>query len=108
MPEHEIDKELKALRADVTKLRADLAGVADALKDAGKERIDEAKASLGSLADALREELRQGFEGARDRGKESVEAAERQIGKRPLVTLLAALGVGVLLGSGLCWTRDSR
>lgn len=107
MPEHEWSKELGALRADVMKLRSDLTGVAEAIKDIGKAQIDQAKDSLASLADALRDDLRRGLEGARDGGRKSVESVEHQIGKRPVLSVMAALAVGVLLGK-LCWTGGRR
>lgn len=98
MAETDLNKEIQTLREDVAKLRADLSGVAGALKDLGKGRVEEAKSTLTELAEALREELRKGMEGARSRGKRSVETVEEQIEQRPLLALLAAFGVGIVLG----------
>jgi ElaB/YqjD/DUF883 family membrane-anchored ribosome-binding protein len=84
MADSDLSKEIETLRADVAKLRTDLSGIAVSLKDLGKGRV--------------KEELRKGMEGARDRGKKSVETVEQQIEQRPLLALLAAFGVGVVLG----------
>jgi len=98
MAERDLNKEMETLRDDMAKLRTDLSAIADTLKDVGRGRVDEAKASLSSLAESLKEELRKGLEGARDRSKKSVETVEQQIEQRPLLSLLAAFGFGVLLG----------
>jgi ElaB/YqjD/DUF883 family membrane-anchored ribosome-binding protein len=98
MADSDLSKEIETLRADVAKLRTDLSGIAVSLKDLGKGRVDEARSTLVELADSLKEELRKGMEGARDRGKKSVETVEQQIEQRPLLALLAAFGVGVVLG----------
>jgi ElaB/YqjD/DUF883 family membrane-anchored ribosome-binding protein len=98
MAERDLGKEIEGLKEDMAKLRDDLAGIVDALKDVGKGRVEDAREGLGELADALRDALRGGLEGAREKSKKSVETVEQQIEQRPLLSLLAAFGVGVVLG----------
>jgi len=97
MADTNLDKELEALRADMAKLRGDLAGLADAVKEAGQRRVEGAQESLTELAAALRDEVRGAFGVARDRSKKSVDAVEHTIEERPFLSLLTAFGVGVLL-----------
>jgi ElaB/YqjD/DUF883 family membrane-anchored ribosome-binding protein len=101
MAERDLGKEMEALKEDMAKLRGDLAGIAEALKDAGRGRVEAAKGTLAELADALREELRRGLEGAKEKSRKSVDTVEQQIEQRPLLSLLAAFGVGVFLGKFL-------
>lgn len=98
MADRDLSREMETLRDDMGKLRADISAVAETLKDLGKSRVDDAKASLSGLVDSLKEELLRGWEGARERGKKSVETVEHQIEQRPFISVLAAFGVGVLLG----------
>lgn len=98
MADTTLDKELEALRADMAKLRGDVAGLADAVKDAGQRRVDGARESLAEMVTALRDEVRGAFDVARDRSKKSVETVEHTIEEKPLLSLLTAFGVGVLLG----------
>jgi ElaB/YqjD/DUF883 family membrane-anchored ribosome-binding protein len=97
MADTSLEKELEALRADMAKLRSDLAGLADAVKDAGQRRVDGARESLADLAGALRDELKGAFDGARDKSRKSVETVEQTIEEKPFLSLLTAFGVGVLL-----------
>ncbi|MBI5016750.1 MAG: DUF883 family protein [Deltaproteobacteria bacterium] len=93
-----LDKELDALRADMTKLRGDLAGLAEAVKEAGGRKVEGARDSLSDLVEGLREELKSALDLARDRSKRSVESVEHTIEEKPFLSLLTAFGVGVLLG----------
>lgn len=70
------EKAVDTLMKDVKDLRADMKGIVSALEKKGGDYVDSAKESLcESVAD------------------------------RPFVSLLAALGAGVALGSLLRWAR---
>ncbi|MBI5443912.1 MAG: hypothetical protein HY900_22225 [Deltaproteobacteria bacterium] len=97
MAEHELEKEFEAVRADITKLRADLGGVTEALREMTKARAEGAREGLSSLAGTVREEVRRGLE----RGRKSVETVEDRIEQQPVVSLLIAFGAGLLLGKVL-------
>lgn len=98
MAERDLNNEMEALRADVTKLRTDLGNIAQALKEVGKGKAEDARSSVSELASTLREELLRALEGAKDRGKRSVATVEETIEDRPFLTLLTAFGAGILLG----------
>ncbi|MDW7711579.1 MAG: hypothetical protein SCH98_14010 [Deferrisomatales bacterium] len=93
----DLSREMEALRADLGKLRADFAGVAEALKDAGHKRADGVREGLADLLHSVREELQSALDHGKDTGKKSVEAVGHQIGQRPLASLLTAFGVGFVL-----------
>jgi ElaB/YqjD/DUF883 family membrane-anchored ribosome-binding protein len=98
MAERDFEKEFEALRSDLGKVRADLAGVVEALKDSGKARAEAAKDSLGELLGRFQEEFREALGVAREKGRSSVETVEHQMEQRPLLSLFAAFGAGLLLG----------
>lgn len=97
MAEADLNREMQSLRADLAKLREDLAGIAGALKDAGHEKAQGARESLADLLSSVREELRGALGQARDAGKKSVETVGHEIEQRPLTSLLTAFGVGFVL-----------
>jgi ElaB/YqjD/DUF883 family membrane-anchored ribosome-binding protein len=98
MAEHDLGKELDAVREDMAKLRSDLGSVAEALRDVTRERAEAAKSGLRDLTGNVREELRKSFDGVRDRSRKSMESMEEQIEQKPLMSLLVAFGAGMLLG----------
>lgn len=98
MADTKLENELDALRADMAKLRGDLSGLSDAMKEAGLRRVEGAQETLAELAAALRDEVQGALGVARDRSKKSVEAVEHTIEEKPFLSLLTAFGVGVLLG----------
>ena len=97
MAESELSREMETLRADLAKLRADFAGVTDALKEAGQKKAETAREGLADLLKSLRDELGGVLDQARDKGKRSVETVGHQIEERPLASLLTAFGVGFIL-----------
>ena len=97
MTETDLSHEMQTLRADLSKLRGDFAGVADALKDAGQKKAEGAREGLADLVNSVLEELRGALGQARDKGKKSVETVGHQIEERPLTSLLTAFGFGFVL-----------
>lgn len=82
--------EMENLKAELAKLRADLSGVAQALKSTGAAEAAELKASI-------KEALAHAYEEVRDKGKKSVEAVEHQVTEHPIIAILAAFGAGFLV-----------
>jgi ElaB/YqjD/DUF883 family membrane-anchored ribosome-binding protein len=98
MATQNVDAELTALKGDLADLRKDLQSLVKTFKDeqkaVGKEALGrlqdgahQAKAELGRLA---------GEAGAR--GRESIHALETHIEERPFTSVLAAFGIGLILG----------
>lgn len=82
-----VDEEVAKLRKDLEQLRGDIAGLSEAVKEAGRERgraaIDRAKRS-GAAARTEMHALR--------------ERADREIEEHPLTSVLMSFGVGFLIG----------
>ena len=97
MAEDNIRKEFEELKTDFDKLRGDIAGLVDALRDAGMDRAAEAKADLGEQYSAQREKLRAALNRARARGDEAVDDLEQGIAEHPLSSLAMAFGLGFII-----------
>lgn len=97
MEETNLSREMESLKADLTKLREDFAGVTAALKEAGYKKTDDARQGLVDLMNSLLDELRGAMGQAKDTGKKSVETVGHQIEQRPLTSLFTAFGVGFVI-----------
>lgn len=98
MADHDLSEELEAVRSDIGKLRSDMGGVAEALRDVTRTRAEEAREGLASMASSVRDEIRRNVENVRERGRGVVDEVETRIEQRPLTSLLIAFGAGLLLG----------
>ena len=97
MAEADLAREMETLRADLAKLRSDLAGVAEALKDEGQKKAQSARDGLTDLLHSVKEQIGEALDQAGAKGKRSVEVVGHQIEERPLASLLTAFGVGFIL-----------
>ena len=98
MPRHGVGNEVDALKEDVAKLRADLAGLAEALIQAGRQEAGTAKDKLEDEARKRLEGLRSAAGDARAFGRSALESIETQIGEKPLISVLVAFAVGIVFG----------
>jgi len=96
--EHDLQTELQALKTDLASLRTDLKGVVQAVKDMSNRGVEVAKATLEGEAKQLREDFRSAMEETKQRGKDSAQALGKQIEQNPYVSILAAFGLGLILG----------
>ena len=90
--------EVDALKADLARIREDLARLKDVLKESGREEIAAARERLEREARKLMEELRRSSAKVTDEGRRQVERIEREIESHPLQSLGLAFGLGLLLG----------
>jgi ElaB/YqjD/DUF883 family membrane-anchored ribosome-binding protein len=101
-----LDKELQDVRTDLNRLRGDF----DDVKETSKREIENLRGKFEAEARDLLDRLRSGVgearersrhfvEEARDRGGHAVETVEETIEDRPFVSVLAAFGIGVLIGT---------
>jgi ElaB/YqjD/DUF883 family membrane-anchored ribosome-binding protein len=107
MAEYEF-QELETLKADIAKLRSDLVDLTQKLTDLGKDGAGTAKEELDSKVQNLKERLHQILKDTRKRGKKTAETVQQQIEDRVLISLIAATGVGLLLGIMLSWIIKGR
>jgi ElaB/YqjD/DUF883 family membrane-anchored ribosome-binding protein len=79
--------EIDRLKADLGRLRTELSGFAEDAAHAAKVGTAEAREILAQKAKALAE-----------KGREGVDATEKQIAEHPFIAIGAALAVGALVG----------
>ena len=89
--------DLDAIRKDIDALRGDLATLVKHLKQTGRSKLDEASAASAEKLDELRDDLESSLADLQRQGKQSIDQVEQTIRDKPLMTLLAAFGAGVLI-----------
>ena len=99
----ETNKEVENIKQDLADLKNDIKGLTKALKDLGKQRVDETAEKLSEQKNDLLDnfslaEIKQRLEELKDDSEDAVDVVRQQVEKNPLGTLLAAVGVGILLG----------
>jgi len=99
----EANKEVENIKQDLADLKNDIKGLTVALKDMGKQQVDEAAEKLSDKKDDLLDsfslaEIKQRLEELKGDGEDAVDMVKQQVEKNPVGTLLAAVGLGILLG----------
>ena len=91
MAERDLNKDVDAIKADLTALRKDLAGIVETVKTSAKGRAE-------SEIEALQERLNKIAADVQGSGREGLRAVEGQIEDKPLVSVAIAFAVGLMLG----------
>ena len=99
MAERDLQKDLDAVKEDLAKLRSDIAELTQNLIDTGKDEVSSARSRVRAEARNLRRELRQTFNDTGEQGLKTIESVEQLLTDKPLVSLLAAFGLGLLVGT---------
>jgi ElaB/YqjD/DUF883 family membrane-anchored ribosome-binding protein len=99
MAERDLQKDLDTVKEDLAKLRSDIAELTQSLVDSGKDEISTARNRVRAGARSLGRELRETFNDTGERGLKTVESVEQLLTDRPLVSILAAFGLGLLVGT---------
>ncbi|MDX2502855.1 MAG: hypothetical protein QNL62_00040 [Gammaproteobacteria bacterium] len=97
MTEDPIRKEVDALKADISHLRADIAALTNALKEVASDKIDDTKAQARQTAQGSWEEIERKFDEVLQQGRDAVDNVEQGINKHPSGSLLAAFGIGFII-----------
>jgi ElaB/YqjD/DUF883 family membrane-anchored ribosome-binding protein len=101
MPESKKDDGLRddvdRIKADLGSLKSDLTDLTKALVDFGKDTVRGAK----DEAQGKVEQLRGAVERLRARGSDIMDDVEERVTANPTVSLLAAFGLGFILGKVL-------
>ena len=97
------EKAVNALTNDVKDLRADMKDVIAAVKAKAGSYVDDAKASLHESAAHRLDQARDAADAVRQRYDDGVKSCAAKIVERPFVSVLAALGVGLVLGRLMRW-----
>jgi ElaB/YqjD/DUF883 family membrane-anchored ribosome-binding protein len=82
-----MDKDVEALRDEITALRKDLGAVVHTIKDMGAER-----------GTAAYERMQQAAERARAQGQKAADSIADGVEHKPFTSLASAFGIGLLLG----------
>jgi ElaB/YqjD/DUF883 family membrane-anchored ribosome-binding protein len=98
MAERDLQKDLDLVKEDLARLRSDIADLTQKLLDMGKSEVGSARNRIETEARNLVRELRQTLDETGEQGRKTVESVERLLTERPLVSLLAAFGLGLLFG----------
>jgi ElaB/YqjD/DUF883 family membrane-anchored ribosome-binding protein len=96
------DKELANIKNDLSELKKDIQGLTNALTELGKNKVDAASDRITETRDDLLDKL--SLAEIRERlgdlkGEDALDAVREQVEKYPAGTLLAAVGVGVIIGA---------
>ncbi len=90
-------QEFSNLEADIDKLRADVAELADIVKTTATGKAAAAKEQLGTEAQRALEELQQRLDALIGQGRQTVDQVGEQIGQHPVSSLVGAFGLGFIL-----------
>ena len=97
------EKAVNALTKDVKDMRDDMKDVIAAVKAKAGSYIDDAKASVHESAAHRLDQARDAADAVRQRYDDGLKSCAVKIAERPFVSVLAALGVGWVLGRLMRW-----
>ena len=95
---NDYEKAVDTLMKDVKDLRADVKGLLSALHEKARDRVENAKESLREAGAERVEQVRDAACAVGRSCQATMENCAAKIGQRPFVSVLAALGVGAILG----------
>ena len=103
---NDYEKAVDTLMKDVKDLRADMKGILSALHGKARDCVENAKESLHESAAERADQVRAAASAVGRSCQRAVEDYAAKIGERPFVSVLAALGMGVILGGLLLRRRQ--
>jgi ElaB/YqjD/DUF883 family membrane-anchored ribosome-binding protein len=86
------------LREELQALRADFAKLVETVKAMGKEQADAALHSAREAVDHAADKVRSKAAEAQRRGEAAAADLEAMVNRHPLTSILAAIGLGYLVG----------
>jgi ElaB/YqjD/DUF883 family membrane-anchored ribosome-binding protein len=91
------DQEMDAVREHIQALRTELATLTTHIKGLSSAKLEQAQLAGSLRIEELGGELQRAADALRQHGQASVAQFEKTIREKPLLSLLAAFGVGVVL-----------
>lgn len=91
MTSSSVESEFATVKDDLSKLRADVAALSAAMRDATSGTVQE-------QIDVMRDRINRLAGEAREEGQQRLEDLAGRIEERPLTSVLLAFGVGMLIG----------
>ncbi len=104
MTDEALQQELEKLKADIAQLRSDLGSLNETVREAGRERLAEARARAREKAEDTREALKTKVDEALATGQKVVEDLDARVTQNPMGSLLAAFGVGFVIAQLMNWS----
>jgi ElaB/YqjD/DUF883 family membrane-anchored ribosome-binding protein len=102
---NDYEKSVDTLMKDVKDLRADMKGVLSALHGKAKDRVEGIKESLQEAGAERADQVRDAACAVGRSCQHALDGCAEKIAQRPFVSVLAAVGVGVILGDMLLGRR---
>jgi ElaB/YqjD/DUF883 family membrane-anchored ribosome-binding protein len=90
--------EVRALREELAKVRADIAALAKDLRDLGLVAAGTAQRAAEAEGERLKTNIDDTLEELRRRGEKTLHDAKASVEERPIFAVLVALVVGFVLG----------
>jgi ElaB/YqjD/DUF883 family membrane-anchored ribosome-binding protein len=90
------DQELDAVKEHIQSLRTELATLTTHIKGLSSAKLEQAQLAGGLKIEELGAELQRAADAVRQQGQASVAQLENTIKEKPLLSLLAAFGAGLL------------
>ncbi|OGW43105.1 MAG: hypothetical protein A2X57_08280 [Nitrospirae bacterium GWD2_57_8] len=113
MTEKAHDKELDAVKGDIARLREELAGIADGVKESAGLHAKRSRASAqqggaahGEEGPGVWEDLLHKFDSSRVQGEKVVRGLAAEVEQQPLVSIMAAFGLGYIIAK--LWYQGAR
>jgi ElaB/YqjD/DUF883 family membrane-anchored ribosome-binding protein len=92
MPDTDYAKEIENLKEDLTAVRDDISRLTQSVSGDARNGLDHATAALSSAA-------AQSYGVLRDKERDAMKTLSRQVQDNPIQSVLAAVGIGVVIGS---------
>jgi hypothetical protein len=96
MAEKTPDKELEALKADIARLREEIAGLAGGVKKSAGSRAEQPH-SHGEEGNGVLADLLHKFDSSRIQGEKVVRDLSAEVERHPLASIMAAFGLGYII-----------
>jgi ElaB/YqjD/DUF883 family membrane-anchored ribosome-binding protein len=97
-----LEEEFDALKAGLDTLRNDISSRVNSFGEAATDEVRtrgrRARAAMGRVTGRAGEVWDDATDEASRRGREGVAAVKQQIEERPVISLLVALGIGLVIG----------
>lgn len=107
------DKELDALKADIAGLREEIAGLAAGMKKSSGVHAEQSQAAAspggtdpGQEGRHAWEDLMHKFESSKVQGEKVVRDLAAEVERHPLVSIMAAFGLGYLIAK--LWYQEKK
>ncbi len=92
------DRERRTLEESLNRLREDVAGLKSSIAGLGKRGAADARAAADAKLDELHDELERLAGDLHRRGEDTLAGVEQRVRDHPIASLLAALGLGIVVG----------